>query len=106
MEMFIKFLPYILLMAGVTYLIRLFPLIFVRGKIENKYVLSFLYYVPYAVLSAMSFPAIMYATGNFLSAFAGLVAALIAAFLEKGLLTTALSASFTALAVELIIMFI
>ena len=57
------FLPYLLVMAGVTYLIRDLPLVLVRKKIKNRFLQSFLYYIPYTVLSAMTFPAILYATG-------------------------------------------
>ena len=50
----------IVVMAGITYLIRMIPLVFFRKKIRSKYVLSVLYYIPYAVLSAMTFPYIFY----------------------------------------------
>ena len=53
---------YIFVMAGVTYLIRLLPLTFIRGEIKNTYIRSFLYYVPYVTLSVMTFPAILSAT--------------------------------------------
>ena len=60
-------------MAGVTYLIRVIPLVLVRKKIKNRLLNSFLYYIPYTVLAAMTFPAILYATGSMISAVAGLV---------------------------------
>ena len=50
-----EFIPYLIVMAVVTYLIRMIPLALIRKKIKNKFILSFLYYVPYAVLSAMVF---------------------------------------------------
>ena len=53
---------YIAVMAFVTYLIRVIPLTVFRKKIENRYIQSFLYYVPYTCLTAMTFPAILYAT--------------------------------------------
>ena len=59
---------YITVMAFVTYLIRVIPLTFFRKKIENPYIQSFLYYVPYTCLTAMTFPAIFYATNSVLSA--------------------------------------
>ena len=59
---------YILVMAAVTYLIRMLPLTLIRRKITNRTLRSFLYYVPYATLSAMTFPAILTATGSALSA--------------------------------------
>ena len=52
------FFLYLLVMAGVTYLIRMLPLVLCRKKIENRFIRSFLYYIPYAVLSAMTIPAI------------------------------------------------
>ena len=53
---------YILIMAVVTYAIRALPLTLIRGKIKNRFIQSFLYYIPYVTLSVMTFPAIMYAT--------------------------------------------
>lgn len=82
---------YMAVMAGVTYLIRMLPLVIFRRKIQNKFIKSFLYYIPYAVLAAMTFPAIFSSTGSIWSAIAGLVVALVLAFFEKGLVTVALS---------------
>ncbi len=79
----------IFVMALVTYLIRVIPLTLVRGKIENRYIKSFLYYVPYACLTAMTFPAILYATGSIWSALAGVAAAVVLAFYNKSLVTVA-----------------
>ncbi len=84
-----SFFVYLLVMAGITYLIRMLPLVLMRKKIENRFVLSFLYYVPYAVLSAMTFPAIFYSTGNVISATVGTIVALALAYFEKSLLTVA-----------------
>ena len=67
---------YILVMAIVTYLIRLLPLTIIRTEIKNKYIRSFLFYVPYVTLSVMTFPAILYATSGIYSALAGFVVAL------------------------------
>ena len=80
----------ILVMAGVTYLIRMIPFVFFRKKIKSRYVLSFLYYVPYAVLSAMTFPYIFYQTGNIWTATIGTAVALIAATCKRSLLTVAI----------------
>ena len=99
-------LPYVLVMAVVTYLIRVLPLAFMRKRIRNRFLLSFLRYVPYAVLGAMTFPAIFSSTGTLLSALAGLLVALILAWLEKGLLTVALSACGAALVVNLLLTYI
>ena len=94
---------YILIMAGVTYLIRMIPLALVKGKITSTFVQSFIYYVPYAVLSAMTIPAIFYSTSSMISAAAGFVVAVIVAYFGKPLLTVALSACGSVLAVEIIL---
>lgn len=84
---------YILVMAGVTYLIRCIPLLFFRRRIENRFLQSFLYYVPYAVLGAMTFPAIFTSGGAVLPSCIGCAAAIWLALREKSLLTVALAAS-------------
>ena len=84
---------YILVMAGVTYLIRALPLVLFKREITNPFIKSFLYYVPYACLAAMTFPAILTApTGGIIAGAAGLAAALLAALREKSLLTVAFCA--------------
>ena len=80
---------YIFVMAGVTYLIRVLPLTLFQKKITNVYIRSFLYYVPYACLTAMTFPAILYATESPVSAFAGLVTAVVFAVKGNSLVTVA-----------------
>ncbi len=92
---------YILLMAGVTYLIRALPLTLIRKEIKSPFIKSFLYYVPYATLAAMTFPGILSATDHLYSAIAGFVVALILAFEKKSLLTVAGFACITAFVVEL-----
>lgn len=98
------FLPYLVVMAGVTYLIRVIPFVLINKKIENKFINSFLYYIPYTVLTAMTFPAILYATGSLVSAIAGLLVAVLIAYKGKGLLTVAVGACLAVLVVELIMM--
>ena len=97
-----KILMYILVMAGVTYLIRMLPLVLFRKKIESQFVKSFLYYVPYAVLGAMTFPDILSSTASVWSAVAGLAMAIFMSIKEKGLLTVALSACATVYLFELV----
>ena len=97
----LEFLTYLLVMAGVTYLIRVLPYIFMRKEVKNKFFKSFLLYVPYTVLAAMTIPAILFATDNIYSAIAGLVVAVIVALFEKGLLTVAISSCVAVLLVEL-----
>ena len=91
----------IAVMALVTYLIRAVPLTVFHRKIENRYVKSFLYYVPYACLTAMTFPAILYATESMVSAFAGVAAAVLLAFWNKSLVTVAAAACLAVFVTEL-----
>ena len=91
---------YIGIMALVTYLIRVIPLTVFHRKIENRYVQSFLYYVPYAVLAAMTLPGILYSTANVVSAVTGMAAAIFLAYKKKGLLIVALGAVFVVFVTE------
>ncbi len=84
---------YIFVMAGVTYLIRMIPFAFFRKKIKSKFFRSFLYYIPYAVLSAMTIPAIFYSTGSVITSVAGTVVAVVLAYLDLPLIAVALAAS-------------
>ena len=85
----------ILAMAGITYLIRVLPLVFFTKKIRSRYILSVLFYIPYAVLSAMTFPFIFYSTGSFYTAIIGTVVAVILALFKRSLLTVAVCACLT-----------
>ena len=76
----------ITIMTLVTYLVRVIPLVVFKKKIESKFVKSFLYYVPYAVLSCMTFPAIMYSTNNLYTAIIGTSVALIVSFFKLKLI--------------------
>ena len=80
---------YIFVMAGVTYLIRMLPLTLIQKKITNVYFRSFLYYIPYACLTAMTFPAILYATQSPVSGIAGLMIAVVLALKKKSLIVVA-----------------
>ena len=94
---------YLAVMALVTYLIRMIPFTLCRKEIQSVFFRSFLAYVPYAVLGAMTFPSIFYATSSYPSAIAGTAVALALAFFRRSLLTVALGASASALAVELLL---
>lgn len=94
---------YIAVMAGVTYLIRMLPFVIFRKKIESKFIKDLLYYVPYAVLGAMTIPAVFYSTGSIISAVAGLVVAVILAFRNKSLITVAVAACVAAYAADWIV---
>ncbi len=94
---------YIVVMAGVTYLIRMIPFTFFTKEIKSRFFKSFLYYIPYAVLSAMTFPSIFYSTGDTITATVGTVAALVLAFFNLPLIVVALAASGFALLTGFII---
>ena len=93
----------VLAMAVTTYLIRLIPMILFKKKIKNRFINSLLYYIPYAVLSAMTFPAIIFSSGHIISAAVGTAVALLSAFMKRSLVTTALLASAGVFIAELII---
>lgn len=101
-----KFLLYLLIMAGVTYLIRLIPILLVKKQLKNRFLLSFLHYVPYAVLSSMTVPACFMATGHIVTGVIGFVAALLLAWCKQSLVTVAAGASVAVLIAELIIMYL
>lgn len=83
----------IVIMALMTYLIRFAPMVIFRKKIENNHIKSFLYYIPYTVLAAMTFPAIFSSTNSSFGAMAGCVTAVLLAYFKKGLLVVALGAA-------------
>lgn len=97
---------YIMIMAVVTYLIRVLPLTLIKKDIENKFIKSFLYYVPYVTLSVMTFPAILHATGNVYAATAGFVVALILAWFRRSLIQVSAAACVVVFAVEMLFNYI
>lgn len=98
----IAFFIYLAAMAGVTYLLRLLPLLFVRHKIKSRFVRSFLYYVPYSVLTVMTVPAIFSSTACLFSALVGFAVAIVLACFKRSLLEVSASAVGAVLVVELI----
>lgn len=92
---------YILIMAVVTYAIRVLPLTLIRGQIKNRFLQSFLYYVPYVTLAVMTFPAIIYATQSNLSGIAALVIGIIVAWFGFDLFKTAVSCCLIVFILEL-----
>lgn len=100
----LKFLLYLLVMAGVTYLLRMVSLVAIRHKIENRFILSFLYYVPYTVLTVMVVPAVFSATSSLISAAIAFAVMLVLAYLEQGLIKVALGGCATVLVIELIML--
>ena len=97
------FFIYLILMAVSTYLIRAIPFVLVKKRIENRYIRSFLTYIPYAVLTAMTIPAIFYATSSVWSAAVGLVAAVVMSLFGFGLMPVAVVACVAVYATEWII---
>ncbi len=97
-----NFWIYLLIMAGVTYLVRMLPFVLVKEKIKNKFVLSFLYYIPYAVLSVMTIPAIFTSTSEVISAIAGFVVAVILSYFGGSLLKVAAFSCLCVYIIELI----
>ena len=96
----IPFAVYLVVCAGVTYLIRMLPLVLVKKKIKNRFVLSFLHYIPYSVLAAMTLPASLYATGSLWSGAIGLIVGGIFAYKGKSLTLVAALSCAAALIVE------
>ncbi len=88
----VRVLLSVAIMAGVTYLLRMLPVTVFQKKIENRFIRSFLAYVPYAVLAAMTIPDIFFATSSLASAALGLAATVLLAYRGKSLLTVALGA--------------
>lgn len=91
---------YIFTMALTTYLIRVLPLTIFRKPIKSSFIKSFLHYVPYACLTAMTFPAILTSTATILSGAAALIIAVILAYRGRSLLTVSLAASAAVMATE------
>lgn len=94
---------YILVMALVTYIIRMLPMVLIRREIKNTFIKSFLYYVPYVALASMTFPAILTSTAGIYSALAGFLVALFLAYKEKSLTVVALGACLAVFVMELFI---
>ena len=83
---------YVAVMAVTTYLIRAIPLTLMKKPIRSRFLRSFLHYVPYAVLGAMTFPDVLYATGNMGTAACGVAVAVALAWRGRSLLTVAIAA--------------
>ena len=92
---------YIAIMAAVTYAIRVLPLTLIRKPIKNRFIQSFLYYVPYVTLAVMTFPAILSATDTPASGIAGFLVALLLAYLNQGLFKVAVGSCLVVFLFEL-----
>lgn len=94
---------YIIVMALVSYTIRILPLTLIRKPIKNRFIQSFLYYVPYVTLAVMTFPAIVYATQSPISGLAALIAGMIAAWLGAGLFPVSVICCLLVFVIELFV---
>lgn len=97
------FFLYLLVMAGTTYLVRAIPFVLIRKKIKNRFLSSFLYYIPYTVLSAMTFPAIFYVSSSLPAAILGTVTALVLSFFGQSLLIVAAASALVIYLAQLIL---
>ena len=97
------FFIYLAIIVISTYLIRAIPFVLVKNQIENRFIKSFLHYIPYAVLTAMTIPAIFTATDSVISAVVGFVVAVVLALRGKSLTVVALLSCVAVYLVELII---
>lgn len=95
---------YILIMAAVTYAIRVLPLTLIRKKIKNKYIRSFLYYVPYVTLAVMTFPAILTSTATLWSGLAALLTGVLLSWLGLGLFPVSVASCLVVYLLELLIL--
>ncbi len=102
----LEIISHIAVMAVVTYLVRMLPMVIFRNKIKNRFIKSFLYYMPYAVLAAMTFPAVFFSTGNVVSATVGVAVALLLALFEKGLVTVAVSSCVAVLVTDILMKYL
>ena len=99
---FTEFLIYVAVMAGVTYLLRLLPMLFMRKKITNVFIRSVLYYIPYSVLAVMTVPAIFFATPHLITSIAAFVTAVLIAYLGYSLLIVASGTAVSVFIFELV----
>ncbi len=102
----LKIYIYILIMASVTYLIRMLPIVLIRRQIKNRFLKSFLYYVPYVTLSVMTFPAIIEATQSPVSGAIALIVGVVLAWFGAGLFKVAIASCSVVFIVEFVMMYL
>ena len=98
-----SFFLYLAVLAGSTYLIRVIPFVLVKKQISNRFIRSFLHYIPYAVLTAMTIPAIFFATSSVISALTGFAVAVLLALKGKSLTVVALLSCLAVFLVEFLV---
>ena len=96
----------LIVMAGVTYLIRLVPMVLIKKKIENRFIRSFLYYVPYTVLTVMAFPTMFSCTGNYVSGTIAVVICIFLAYISHGMMSVAVGGAISVALYELFVTYI
>ena len=102
MDNTLKTVLMILAMAGITLVIRMLPMTFIRSKIKSEFLNSFFFYVPYCVLAAMTFPHVFYISGSILSASIGTAVAIVAAVAKRSMIVVAALATLTVLVLNFI----
>ena len=103
---FSVFVKYLAVMAGVTYLIRLLPMLLIKRKIKNRYIRSFLKYLPYSVLSVMTVPAVFFSTSSVYSAVPAFIIAVVLSFFDRKLITVAAFSCLSVFVIEAVIFLI
>lgn len=93
---------YLLVAAATLYLIRVLPMTLIRRDIKNRFIRSFLFYVPYVTLAVMTFPAILSATGSPVSAWAAFLMGLVLAYVDGNLFRVAICSCVVVYLTELI----
>ena len=101
-----EFILCLAVMAVTTYLVRLLPLLLINKEIKNRFILSFLYYIPYAVLSAMTFPTVFYCTGNLYSSITAVVVCVFLSFINMSMIYVALGGAVSVAISECIVNYI
>lgn len=96
----------LLVMSLVTYLIRLLPLLFIKREITNRFIRSFLFYVPCTVLSVMTFPTVISCTGNYVSGTVAAVVCIALAYFGRGMITVAVGGALSVVVSECVIRYV
>ncbi|MBO7334229.1 MAG: AzlD domain-containing protein [Lachnospiraceae bacterium] len=102
MSLTLRYLIAVIIMALVTYIPRALPFAVFSKQIKSRFIKSFLFYVPYAVLASLTFPAIFYCTDNMIAAVVGTVVALVLAYFEQSLVVVAACAVLSIFLVNLL----
>ena len=100
------FIKYLAVMASVTYLIRLIPMLLIKKQIRNSFIRSFLYYIPFSVLTVMTVPAVFFSTSSVISAAVAFAVAVILTVLGKKLITVAAFSCIAVFVTEMILNFL